>query len=86
MKYKNNDIVTYIIDNYTKMSIKELIKYTNLSQPTITKIAKNNNIILKSAKKYLCDETYFNYIDNEENAYWLGFLFADGYVRMHKGS
>ena len=35
-------------------------------------------------KKYEVDENYFENIDTEEKAYWLGFLYADGYVRMIK--
>lgn len=35
-------------------------------------------------KKYQVNENYFEKIDSEEKAYWLGFLYADGNVRMHK--
>ena len=35
-------------------------------------------------KKYVVNENYFSQIDSENKAYWLGFLYADGYVRMHK--
>lgn len=31
-------------------------------------------------RKYLFDLSYFSTIDTEEKAYWLGFLYADGYV------
>jgi hypothetical protein len=36
-------------------------------------------------KKYYCNDKYFEEINTEEKAYWLGFLYADGYVRMNKG-
>lgn len=41
-----------------------------------------NNKWTKTAPKtrYSCDETYFDVIDDEHKAYWLGFLFADGYI------
>lgn len=32
-------------------------------------------------KKYRVDDTFFETIDTEEKAYWLGFLYADGCVR-----
>lgn len=40
---------------------------------------KGYDTYLKS-RKYCVNETIFNQIDSEEKAYWLGFLYADGYV------
>jgi len=34
-----------------------------------------------AARRYRQDDTFFDVIDTEEKAYWLGFLFADGSVR-----
>jgi hypothetical protein len=34
--------------------------------------------------KHNCNEDYFEKIDSCEKAYWLGLLFADGYVRKRK--
>ena len=31
-------------------------------------------------RKYSVNDNYFNEIDTEEKAYWLGFIYADGYV------
>ena len=31
-------------------------------------------------RKYSINDNYFNVIDTEEKAYWLGFIYADGYV------
>lgn len=46
----------------------------------------NKNKLNKSSihRKYRYDETYFEKIDNEEKAYFLGFIFADGCVRKTK--
>lgn len=33
---------------------------------------------IKRPKKYIYDDTYFNVIDTEHKAYWLGFIMADG--------
>lgn len=30
--------------------------------------------------KYTCDSNYFEKIDREDKAYWLGFIYADGYI------
>jgi len=40
--------------------------------------------VLKS-KIMLKNSTYFDFIDCHEKAYWLGFLFADGWLRGEKG-
>lgn len=37
-------------------------------------------------RKYHFNEDYFESIDTEEKAYWLGFLYADGYVNSQKTS
>lgn len=37
-------------------------------------------------RKYKFNENYFETIDSEEKAYWLGFLYADGYVNSQKSS
>lgn len=33
-----------------------------------------------AARRHTCDHSFFNSIDSEDKAYWLGFLAADGYV------
>lgn len=30
--------------------------------------------------KYTCDEHYFDIIDTQDKAYWLGYIYADGYI------
>lgn len=37
-------------------------------------------------RKYSFNENYFETIDTEHKAYWLGFLYADGYVNSKKSS
>lgn len=55
------------------------------SSPTmIERIVKNNELSRgKYKKQIVLNEQYFENIDNEHKAYWLGFLFADGSV-THK--
>ena len=76
-------IEMYKSDNY-KMS--ELCEYFNVSKHKIRKVLLLNNIESKSSKKYRYYDDIFEIIDNEEKAYWLGFLYADGYVRERKSS
>jgi intein-encoded DNA endonuclease-like protein len=37
----------------------------------------------ESHTKYTVDESFFSVINSEESAYWLGFMFADGYVKSN---
>jgi len=69
------------IKNYFEF-IYDLILYFG----TIYNILKRNGRIHKIGnKKYKVNENYFEKIDTEEKAYWLGFLYADSNVRIHKG-
>lgn len=36
-------------------------------------------------RKYNLNRSFFNKIDTEEKAYWLGFLYADGYIHQSRG-
>lgn len=48
----------------------------------VNRILKENNISLIGTKRNKVDDEFFKTINTEEKSYWLGFLFADGYVRM----
>lgn len=74
----------YIVNNYHKETTKNILKKLSISKTSLLKIIKKHNIKLKSSKKYLFNEDFFKYIDNEEKAYWLGFFYADGCVRIRK--
>ena len=60
----------------------QLAKEYNVSRPTIATYLKNNQIPIKSLsdsnRKYNVNHNCFNEISNEENAYFLGLLCADG--------
>ncbi len=45
-------------------------------------IERNGRDKIIANKKYSVDENYFSEIDTQDKAYWLGFLYADGYVRI----
>lgn len=58
-----------------------IAKYFKIKEDTIYRILKRRNINRReftSYRVYDLNEDFFEIIDTEEKAYWLGFLFADG--------
>lgn len=73
-----------ICDDYQlNMSYKSLSDKYNVCTWSIRNVIKKNNIKPR-VRKYKCNEEYFGKIDNIKKAYWLGLLFADGYVRKRR--
>jgi hypothetical protein len=68
-------------DNYKNSAI--LAKEFNLSRTSVYSFLKRSGCRMKTiaeAKRiYTIDEHFFDIIDTEEKAYFLGFLYADGY-------
>jgi intein-encoded DNA endonuclease-like protein len=65
------------------LNIHEVAKYFNVSISPIIRILRENSIKLTN-RRYNVDKEYFDDVNTEEKAYWLGFLFADGYIRERK--
>jgi intein-encoded DNA endonuclease-like protein len=73
-----------VIERYNELkNLKKVAKSFGVSLRPIKRIFKENNIVLTN-RRYNVNHNYFENIDNEEKAYWLGFLFADGCVRNNK--
>ena len=71
-------IINSMIDDYQiNKSCKLLSEKYNINRLTVSKILKRNNVII-SKRKYTINEHYFDSIDTEEKAYFLGLLYADG--------
>ena len=90
--YKNKEWLEnkYITEQYGSSYIA---KYCDVDDGTIIYYLKKYNIPIRSrsesckitkAKIYSINEKYFNIIDNERKAYWIGFLMADCTMREHK--
>lgn len=80
-----------IIDLYKSgIGSPTIAKKINSDFYHVLKILKKFNIPLRSAResalKYSFNENFFENIDSEEKAYWLGFIFADGSLdeKRHK--
>lgn len=79
-----------IIELFNKgLSAQKIADQLGFKRSTITlrmnklKLHRSNSFYRK--KKY-CNESFFEKIDTEEKAYWLGFLFADGNVQQRGNS
>lgn len=69
-------------DHVNGMLLKDVCKKYNLSNATIYKYMKSHNIEYKNehGRKNKFNQDYFESIDTEHKAYWLGFIYADGTV------
>jgi len=73
-----------ILNDYINVeSFKNLSLKYNICTWSIGNLLKKNNISAR-IRKHLCNENYFEIIDNHKKSYWLGLLFADGYVRQRR--
>ena len=73
-----------ICDDYLLgLSYNLLSEKYNICTWSIGNVLKKNNIKPR-IRKHNCNEDYFEKIDSNKKAYWLGLLFADGYVRKRK--
>lgn len=95
----NSEIIRYHQDGYSELTNNIIFDYLNntsiedigdkydLHYQTVSKILHKNNINTKEhmKKKYTFNENYFDEIDNQNKAYFLGFLIADGNVSKTTG-
>jgi len=84
IKKVSPEIQLQVIEAYkNNVSLREIEKQFGVTRATVgpfleelgVKTVKGNHY-----KKYKHDENFFENIDSEEKAYWLGFMFADGYI------
>ena len=79
-------IIKLYKDNLSIAKIYRLLKENNITicKKRISKILTSNDVKLRTlseaATKYEVVSGFFSAIDTEEKAYWLGFMYADGYV------
>ena len=66
--------------NQNNISLTKLAKMFGLSRTTIHNYMKANNVEVKSTNVHSQDTKFFDVIDSEEKAYWLGFIYADGCI------
>lgn len=98
MKTKNrrissltNNEIEFIAKKYLEgESTQNIAKFLKLNQSSVIKKLKQLNLHVKyknpklRKRKRTCNDYFFSKIDTEEKAYWLGFIAADGCVRIDK--
>ena len=75
--------INFIKDNYMEMPISDISKLLNRTSCAVQ--LKASRMGLKKYP-YTCDYHYFDKIDTEEKAYWLGFFTADGWMSKNQKS
>ena len=90
-QYSNNIDKAKIIQAYTveNLSVTKIAKKLTHASKVISRILREAGLEIRSCSAY-SDHKYvddfFEKIDSEEKAYWLGFLYADGYISNLIGS
>lgn len=82
-KQWTNDEIDFLKEHYKTMTYKQLSQSLNRTKAAID--LKINRLGLKK-DKYSYDHNYFENINSEDRAYWLGFIFADGSVCKGKNN
>lgn len=82
LKDLNRNEIDEIIDKRSKGILgRDIISHYNISQRQYSNILKLEGIAKKyKVNKYKFNEDYFEVIDTEDKAYFLGFIVADGSV------
>lgn len=68
--------IEYLKENYDKESYREIGNKFGFTERQIR--GKINGMGLSKTRKF--NDRYFECIDNGNKAYWLGFIYADGYI------
>jgi len=82
MKVNKNTVKNFIKDYNDGLSTIKIGKKYNVSYTTVYNYLKKSNVKIRSAamraRKYELREDFFDKIDTQEKAYFLGLLYADG--------
>lgn len=79
--FSDNDI-QFMVNNYKTMSYKEIGKLLGFTEKQIK--GKLNNMGYTKTRKF--NKGYFHCIDSELKAYFIGFIFADGWIVINQNT
>lgn len=86
---ENQIIKNLLKDANEGVSLNSLKKKYHLGYEKVKRILQENNISIQSSSRLTDKDFYddiFDSIDTEEKAYWLGFIYADGYISKTESS
>lgn len=97
---KNKSWINHAIDLYVnhKYTYKKIAEIYGLNRKTVSNILRKNGVTSnpKYTREINCEklrkynykvaDNIFRKINTEEKAYWLGFLYADGYISEHSNT
>lgn len=91
IKERNHKISEYIVnkiieDYNNSIPIKDISMKYNVHLNSVHRVLKRNNIKRNRLRRHNINENFFDSIDSQEKAYFLGFLFADGNNNRKKGT
>ena len=78
-----NEEIEFLKNNYQDKSYKEIGEYLGRKEQAIR--SKLHYLGLKKDIHH-CNYDYFEIIDTEDKAYWLGFIYADGNINKAKNT
>jgi intein-encoded DNA endonuclease-like protein len=76
---KDTILKMYLEEN---KNIPEIAKFVGVRQEVIWRFLKKQNVNIRKVQwnQYKIDENYFENINSHEKAYWLGWLWSDGFI------
>lgn len=75
-KIFSDDDIQYMKENFATKSYKEIATKLGFTERQIR--SKLNNMGFKKLRSF--NKRYFKTVDSPSKAYWLGFIYADGYI------
>ncbi len=79
--------IEYIINNYQNKTYKQITKELNKFnevKKSDKQVRTKASVLGLSKAKHKYNRRYFEKINTKDRAYWLGFIFTDGYIQYRK--
>ncbi len=83
-KLTEEDKQSIVKEYYNLVPFKDMSEQLSISERAVARVLKEDGINTRLKNRYTLNPDYFETIDTEEKAYWLGFIYADGYVGDEK--